>query len=148
MTSRFDEEGAVPLSQLANDYFDATELRNVGVGPTSFSEAGLGTPPAAPSSPQRLAPVRSAARHGKLFNDPVHSAFRLDPVSVDIIDSRPFQRLRKLKQLGLTYYVFPGWVAREFGVVRGARSALGWCGLHLHQLLLECNRQEWMCILG
>ena len=42
------------------------------------------------------------------MQDPIHGCFRLDPVSSLIFDSRPFQRLRRLKQLGLTYMVFPG----------------------------------------
>lgn len=103
------DDGTVPLSQLANDFFDATELRSDPVGATSFTHA-LREPPPASSSPERMAPAPPPVRHGKLFNDPVHSAYRLDPVSLDIIDSRAFQRLRRLKQLGLTYYVFPGWV--------------------------------------
>ena len=44
----------------------------------------------------------------QVFNDPVHNHFRLDPLSVQIMDSSQFQRLRDLKQLGLSYYVFPG----------------------------------------
>ncbi|CAL8464238.1 g3773 [Coccomyxa elongata] len=47
-------------------------------------------------------------RHGKLFNDPVHNHFRLDPVSMKIVDTPQFQRLADLKQLGCTYYVFRG----------------------------------------
>ncbi|KAK9918697.1 hypothetical protein WJX75_006087 [Coccomyxa subellipsoidea] len=46
--------------------------------------------------------------HGKLFNDPVHNHFRLDPVSMKIVDTPQFQRLADLKQLGCTYYVFRG----------------------------------------
>lgn len=91
----------VPLSQIANDYFDATAPRNVG--PTNFS--GLMREPT-PADSQTPPPTRP--RHGKLFNDPVHAAFRLDPVCIDVLDSRQFQRLRRLKQLGLTYHVFPG----------------------------------------
>eukprot|EP00877_Chromochloris_zofingiensis_P005648 jgi/Chrzof1/15084/Cz09g26180.t1 len=34
--------------------------------------------------------------------------FDLQDISVRIIDTPEFQRLRYLKQLGLTYYVFPG----------------------------------------
>ena len=41
----------------------------------------------------------------QIINDPVHGNYRLDPVTVDIIDSRHFQRLRRLKQLGMAYYV-------------------------------------------
>jgi hypothetical protein len=44
----------------------------------------------------------------RTLQDPVHDAFRLDPVSALIFDTRQFQRLRRLKQLGLTYMVFPG----------------------------------------
>lgn len=40
--------------------------------------------------------------------DPIHGTFRLDPVCTPIFDSRQFQRLRRLKQLGLSYQVFPG----------------------------------------
>lgn len=47
------------------------------------------------------------------LQDPIHDAFRLGPACQLIFDTRQFQRLRRLKQLGLTYYVFPGvrlWV--------------------------------------
>lgn len=46
--------------------------------------------------------------HGKLINDPIHGAYRLDPACTLIFDTPQFQRLRRLKQLGMTYYVFPG----------------------------------------
>ena len=66
----------------------------------------LNTPTGSPAN--LAASVKQKKRHGKLFNDPVHNTFRLDPVSIDIIDSAQFQRLRDLKQLGMTYYIFPG----------------------------------------
>ncbi|EIE24922.1 hypothetical protein COCSUDRAFT_14348 [Coccomyxa subellipsoidea C-169] len=51
----------------------------------------------------------------QLFNDPVHNHFRLDPVSMKIVDTPQFQRLADLKQLGCTYYVFRGAShARQF----------------------------------
>ncbi|KFM24211.1 Deoxynucleoside triphosphate triphosphohydrolase SAMHD1-like protein [Auxenochlorella protothecoides] len=108
MVDRCGEEGLVPLSQIANDYFDATAPRVTG--PTSFA-GGLRPlqPPAA-----RTPPTVPPPRHGKLFNDPVHSAFRLGPACTDIIDSRQFQRLRRLKQLGLTYHVYPGACHNRF----------------------------------
>lgn len=46
--------------------------------------------------------------HGKIINDPVHGTYRLSAESKVIFDTRQFQRLRRLKQLGMTYYVFPG----------------------------------------
>ena len=42
------------------------------------------------------------------FNDPVHSHFYLPPLASKIYDTRQFQRLSDLKQLGLTYQVFRG----------------------------------------
>ncbi|KAK9811442.1 hypothetical protein WJX72_003973 [[Myrmecia] bisecta] len=47
-------------------------------------------------------------RHGKWINDPIHGLIRLDPVCFDIMDTPQFQRLRDLRQLGLTYFIFPG----------------------------------------
>eukprot|EP00201_Polytomella_parva_P007796 CAMPEP_0175067454 /NCGR_PEP_ID=MMETSP0052_2-20121109/17108_1 /TAXON_ID=51329 ORGANISM="Polytomella parva, Strain SAG 63-3" /NCGR_SAMPLE_ID=MMETSP0052_2 /ASSEMBLY_ACC=CAM_ASM_000194 /LENGTH=735 /DNA_ID=CAMNT_0016334339 /DNA_START=54 /DNA_END=2262 /DNA_ORIENTATION=+ len=62
-------------------------------------------------------------RKGKLFNDPIHGHFLLDPICVDIIDTKPFQRLRNLLQLGLTYHVFPGACHHRF------EHSLGTCHL-------------------
>ena len=59
-------------------------------------------------SPEFAAAMREQRRSGKLFNDPVHNLFRLDPLMCDVVDSAQFQRLRDLKQLGMTYYIFPG----------------------------------------
>ena len=55
----------------------------------------LNTPTGSPAKP--AATAKQQRRHGKMFNDPVHNTFRLDPVSIDIIDSAQFQRLRDLK---------------------------------------------------
>ena len=42
------------------------------------------------------------------FNDPVHNLLHLPPLAAKIYDTRQFQRLSDLKQLGLTYQVFRG----------------------------------------
>lgn len=44
----------------------------------------------------------------KIFNDPIHKHFKLRPATVAFMDTPHFQRLRWLKQLGLTYQIFPG----------------------------------------
>uniref|UniRef100_A0A3P9DMW5 HD/PDEase domain-containing protein n=1 Tax=Maylandia zebra TaxID=106582 RepID=A0A3P9DMW5_9CICH len=44
----------------------------------------------------------------QVFNDPIHGHIELPPLLVKIIDTPQFQRLRKIKQLGGGYYVFPG----------------------------------------
>uniref|UniRef100_A0A8C9EVL9 SAM and HD domain containing deoxynucleoside triphosphate triphosphohydrolase 1 n=1 Tax=Pavo cristatus TaxID=9049 RepID=A0A8C9EVL9_PAVCR len=48
----------------------------------------------------------------KVFNDPVHGHIEMHPLLVRIIDTPQFQRLRYIKQLGGTYFVFPGWPYR------------------------------------
>lgn len=44
----------------------------------------------------------------KVINDPVHGHFRIRGECVRVIDTPEFQRLRDIKQLGTSYYVFPG----------------------------------------
>ena len=39
---------------------------------------------------------------GQVFNDPIHGHIELDPLCVMMIDTPQFQRLRRLKQLGLS----------------------------------------------
>nr|XP_020444915.1 deoxynucleoside triphosphate triphosphohydrolase SAMHD1-like [Monopterus albus] len=48
------------------------------------------------------------AETGKVFNDPIHGHVELHPLLIKIIDTPQFQRLRYIKQLGGTYFVFPG----------------------------------------
>ncbi|MEQ2266410.1 SAM domain and HD, partial [Xenotaenia resolanae] len=48
------------------------------------------------------------AELSKVFNDPIHGHLELHPLLIKIIDTPQFQRLRNIKQLGGTYYVFPG----------------------------------------
>ncbi|KAG2461832.1 SAMH1 triphosphohydrolase, partial [Polypterus senegalus] len=43
-----------------------------------------------------------------VFNDPIHGHIELHPLLIRIIDTPQFQRLRYIKQLGGTYFVFPG----------------------------------------
>jgi HD superfamily phosphohydrolase len=51
---------------------------------------------------------------GKTFNCPIHGHIELSPLSVRIIDTPHFQRLRDISQLGGVYYVFPGAASRRF----------------------------------
>jgi HD superfamily phosphohydrolase len=46
--------------------------------------------------------------------DNLHRNISLDPLSLKFIDTEQFQRLRDLKQLGLTYLVYPGAVHTRF----------------------------------
>lgn len=44
----------------------------------------------------------------KKIYDPVHNTIGLSEIEIKIINSKAFQRLRNIKQLGLVSYVFPG----------------------------------------
>ena len=54
------------------------------------------------------APAFMVGQRNKIINDPIHGHIMLDDLCLSIIDTPEFQRLRDLKQLGSTYYVFPG----------------------------------------
>jgi uncharacterized protein len=63
-----------------------------------------------------------------LLRDPLWNTIRLDPVSIRIVDSPPFQRLRHIKQLGHAHLVYPGATHTRFdhalGVHHLAKRAL------------------------
>ncbi|XP_030318972.1 deoxynucleoside triphosphate triphosphohydrolase SAMHD1 isoform X1 [Calypte anna] len=62
-------------------------------------------------SPKALACQSQSQHHMdviKVFNDPIHGHIEIHPLLVRIIDTPQFQRLRYIKQLGGTYFVFPG----------------------------------------
>lgn len=48
------------------------------------------------------------------IRDPIHAFIRLDSDERKVVDSRPFQRLRHIHQLALTYLVYPGATHRRF----------------------------------
>jgi deoxynucleoside triphosphate triphosphohydrolase SAMHD1 len=50
----------------------------------------------------------------KIFNDPIHGRIEIPEHCIKIIDTIEFQRLRNLKQLGLTSYVFYGATQTRF----------------------------------
>ncbi|XP_061604493.1 deoxynucleoside triphosphate triphosphohydrolase SAMHD1 isoform X1 [Phyllopteryx taeniolatus] len=52
--------------------------------------------------------IEEGPQTNKVFNDPIHGHMELHPLLVKIIDTPQFQRLRNIKQLGATYFVFPG----------------------------------------
>ncbi len=65
---------------------------------------------------------------GKIVRDPLWNTIRLDPTAVRIVDTAEFQRLRYIRQLGLTHLVYPGATHTRFdhalGVYHLTRTAL------------------------
>ncbi|MEW8976762.1 MAG: HD domain-containing protein [Symbiobacterium sp.] len=48
------------------------------------------------------------------IRDPIHNFIRLDSDERRVLDSRPFQRLRYIHQLAMSYLVYPGATHRRF----------------------------------
>jgi HD superfamily phosphohydrolase len=72
---------------------------------------------------------RSVLAPGKVITDPVHGDVFLTKLEVAVVDSRPFQRLRRIRQLGNTHLVYPGAVHTRFSHSLGA--------LKVAQMLLD-----------
>ncbi len=71
----------------------------------------------------------------KIINDPVHGFISIpEGLPFDIIEHPYFQRLRRIKQLGLTHYVYPGALHTRFHHALGA--------MHLMQLALKTLSQK------
>ena len=58
--------------------------------------------------------MATALQSGKLLNDPIHGHIFVDDDLLCVIDTPHFQRLRDLKQLGTSYFVFPGACHNRF----------------------------------
>ncbi|KAG7671643.1 putative Deoxynucleoside triphosphate triphosphohydrolase SAMHD1-like protein [Nannochloris sp. 'desiccata'] len=107
------DDDIVPFSQLAHEAFESNPADQI-LGPTNFEGSFLSPQQAgyAAKGPNGNGIVVThdplSGKHGKLINDPIHGAYRLDPACTLIFDTREFQRMRRLKQLGMAYYVFPG----------------------------------------
>ena len=57
----------------------------------------------------------------KIINDPVHGFIKVpSDLIFDLLETPAFQRLKRIKQLGLTYYVYPGATHTRFQHALGA----------------------------
>jgi len=63
----------------------------------------------------------------KIINDPVYDGFLSidDPVILSVVEHPYFQRQRRIKQLGLTYLVYPGAMHTRFSHMLGALNLMG-----------------------
>ena len=62
----------------------------------------------------------------KIFNDPVYGFINVPDASIfDLIETPFFQRLRNIKQLGLTHLVYPGALHTRFHHAMGAVYLMG-----------------------
>ncbi|XP_040009322.1 deoxynucleoside triphosphate triphosphohydrolase SAMHD1 isoform X2 [Xiphias gladius] len=84
----------------------------------------------------------------KVFNDPIHGHMELHPLLVKIIDTPQFQRLRNIKQLGGTYFVFPGASHNRFEHCIGVGYLAGQLvkALNERQPELFISRRDILCV--
>ncbi len=59
------------------------------------------------------------------FRDPIHGFIHADRLEEALITTRPMQRLRFVRQLGVTYLIFPGAEHSRFSHVLGAMHLAG-----------------------
>jgi HD superfamily phosphohydrolase len=59
------------------------------------------------------------------IRDPIHNFIRIETEERKILDSRPFQRLRHIHQLAMTYLVYPGATHRRFEHCLGVMELAG-----------------------
>lgn len=64
-------------------------------------------------------------KHSHEIRDPIHVFIRLDTDERRVLNSRPFQRLRYIHQLALTYLVYPGATHRRFEHSLGVMELAG-----------------------
>lgn len=80
----------------------------------------------------------------KILNDPVYGFITIPGgVIFDIINHPYFQRLRRIKQLGLTDYVYPGALHTRFHHALGAMYLMGKALDHLRHKGIDISQEEY-----
>lgn len=64
-------------------------------------------------------------KHWHEIRDPIHVFVHLDTDERKVLDSRPFQRLRHISQLALTYLIYPGATHKRFEHSLGVMELAG-----------------------
>ncbi|ETE61363.1 SAM domain and HD domain-containing protein 1, partial [Ophiophagus hannah] len=97
---------------------------------------------------RKLAQSQSYIDVAKVFNDPIHGHIEIHPLLVRIIDTPQFQRLRYIKQLGGTYYVFPGASHNRFEHSLGVSHLAGRLvqALQERQPELNIDQRDILCV--
>ncbi|KIJ12895.1 hypothetical protein PAXINDRAFT_82056 [Paxillus involutus ATCC 200175] len=94
------------------------------------------------------APTHDRLSQTRQFKDGVHDYVLFSPRICSFIDTKHFQRLRYIKQLGLTYYVFPGASHNRFEHCLGVGHLARLMAVHLRdtQPSLGITDQHIVCV--
>src|SRR5947208_1767440 len=65
------------------------------------------------------------SKHLHEIRDPIHGFVYLDDAERRVLDSRPFQRLRHIHQLALTYLLYPAATHKRFEHSLGVMEVAG-----------------------
>lgn len=80
----------------------------------------------------------------KILNDPVYGFINIPKgLAFQIIEHPVFQRLRRIKQLGLTYYVYPGAIHSRFQHTLGASHLMAMALNTLQSKGVDISDQEY-----
>jgi HD superfamily phosphohydrolase len=83
----------------------------------------------------------------KIFNDPVYGFVSFPTELIyDLIDHRYFQRLRRISQLGLTHYVYPGALHTRFHHALGALHLMTEAIHTLREKGVEISNEEYEAV--
>ncbi|XP_062314410.1 deoxynucleoside triphosphate triphosphohydrolase SAMHD1 [Osmerus eperlanus] len=136
LEERFREE---KITGVGLRYITETQLEKMGIEP-------LGTRLQVLHSLRKLWQI--VAETIKVFNDPIHGHVEMHPLLVRIIDTPQFQRLRFIKQLGGTYFVFPGATHNRFEHSIGVGHLAGRLVQELNdrQPELLISRRDILCV--
>lgn len=75
----------------------------------------------------------------KIINDPLYGSIEFSEISIQIIDTPEFQRLRNIKQVGVCSYVFPSANHSRFEHSLGVSHLAKELAQHLHKNQPELN---------
>lgn len=95
--------------------------------------------------------AHSVPRHRKEFNDPVWKTLVLYPLEIAILDAPLLQRLRRIRQLGVAHWVYPGAthsrLEHTIGVVHQVQRLITSINTHVTDDTQPFIDQEWTNLL-
>uniref|UniRef100_A0A452QUT0 SAM and HD domain containing deoxynucleoside triphosphate triphosphohydrolase 1 n=1 Tax=Ursus americanus TaxID=9643 RepID=A0A452QUT0_URSAM len=131
------------------DRFRGSRARGLRGRGTAARGGDCGPEERAPWGSELGASKRTRSGEGRfVINDPIHGHIELHPLLIRIIDTPQFQRLRYIKQLGGSYYIFPGASHNRFEHSLGVGYLAGCLvrALREKQPELQISARDVLCV--